>query len=201
MDDRRILDHYPLPLARGYQRYRNATESRERHDAGYYLYEIYLKYVASIAIAHYLAGEARDHRVNAVLKGLARPSLGEWLRFLRECLKFSGQGDSTDPAIQAMAALLESRETRWPAVVRLFNAMRSFRTGSASQKEQVSLDGLLGEVVAYRNRVLGHGANLESEHYGSFAELLASSFGEVLELSTFLTARRLVSFDAIQVED
>ncbi len=72
MDDRKILDHYPLPIARGYRRYRNAAESRERHDAAYYLYEIYLKYLASLAIAHYLAGDARDHRVNAVLKGLLR---------------------------------------------------------------------------------------------------------------------------------
>ena len=38
-----------------------------------------------MAIASYLAGEGRDHRVNAALKGLARPSLGEWLGFLREC--------------------------------------------------------------------------------------------------------------------
>ena len=153
MDDRRILDHFPLPIARGYRRYRNAAEVGERHNAAYYLFEIYLKYLASVAIAHYLAGDARDHRVNAVLKGLARPSLGEWLRFLRECLKFLSQGDATDPAVQAMASRFESREARWPAVVKLFNAMRSFRTGSASEKEQVSLEVLLGEAVAYRNRV------------------------------------------------
>ena len=88
MKDRGILDHYPLPLARGYRRYRNASESRESHDAAYYLFELYLKYLSSTAIALYLHGEGRDHRVNAVLKGLVRPSLGEWLRFLRECLRF-----------------------------------------------------------------------------------------------------------------
>jgi hypothetical protein len=49
---------------------------------------VYIKSAASIAIALYLRGEARSHRVNAALKWLARPSLGEWLRFLRECLKF-----------------------------------------------------------------------------------------------------------------
>ncbi len=155
MDDRKILDHYPLPIARGYRRARNAAESRERHDASYYLFEIYLKYLASIVIAHYLAGEARDHKVNAALKGLARPSLGEWLRFLRECLRFLKQGKDADPAVQGMASLLESRETRWPEVVGLFNRMRSFRTGTASEKQQVSLEMLLGEIVAYRNRVLG----------------------------------------------
>ena len=107
MDDRRILEHYPLPIARGYRRYRNANEVRERHDAAYYLFEVYLKYVAAVAIAQYLAGEGRDHRVNAALKGLARPSLGEWLRFLRECLRFLGQGTEGDPAIQAVAKLCD----------------------------------------------------------------------------------------------
>ena len=88
MDDRRILHLYPLLLARGYRRYLNASGARDRHDAAYFLFEIYLKYAASIAISTYLAGAERDHRVNAALKGLARPSLGEWLRFLRECLSF-----------------------------------------------------------------------------------------------------------------
>lgn len=71
MDHRKILEQYPLPVVRSYRRYRNASGDRERHDAAYYLFEVYLKYVASIAIAHYLGGEARDHRVNAALKGLA----------------------------------------------------------------------------------------------------------------------------------
>ena len=43
MDDRRILDSYPLPIAPGYRRCRNASETRERHDAAYYLFEVYLK--------------------------------------------------------------------------------------------------------------------------------------------------------------
>ena len=76
MDDRKILDLYPLPIARGYRRYLNATEVKERHDLGYFLFEIYLKYLAAVAISAYLAGEERDHRVNAALKGLLRPSLG-----------------------------------------------------------------------------------------------------------------------------
>jgi hypothetical protein len=55
MDDRQVLESLPLPIARGLRRHRNATEVRERHDAAYYLFEIYLKYAAAIAIARYLA--------------------------------------------------------------------------------------------------------------------------------------------------
>jgi len=42
MDDRRILDLYPPPLARGHRRYLNASEPKERHDHGYFLFESYL---------------------------------------------------------------------------------------------------------------------------------------------------------------
>ena len=104
MDDRKILDLYPLPLARGYRRFRNAGEVRERHDASYYLFEIYLKYPASIAIASYLGTGRRDHRVNAALKGLAKPSIGEWVQFLRACLAFLRERSETDPRFMSWIA-------------------------------------------------------------------------------------------------
>ncbi len=200
MDDRKILDFQPLPIARGYRRCRNAREARERHDVAYSLFEIYLKYLASIAIARYLSVEQRDHRVNAVLKGLARPSLGEWLRFLRECLQFLTKGEGADASLQALASLVHSRDSRWPGVVELFNGLRSFRAEKASEKRSVDLEMLLGEIVAYRNRVIGHGAHLSADHYEKFAELFAKGFAEVLQESPLLTVLRLVSFDAIRVE-
>jgi serine/threonine protein kinase/Flp pilus assembly protein TadD len=201
MDDRGVLEHFPLPVARAYRRYLNALEARERHDAAYYLFEVYLKYAASIAIASYLAGEARDHRVNAVLKGLARPSLGEWLRFLRECLKFLTQDGHADLLIGALAGLLSGKESRRGEMIALHNALRSFRTGAPSQKSDVTLEALLSELVAYRNRVLGHGAPLDAEHYRGFSERLASAFREVLDASPFLTACRLAYIDSVRVEE
>jgi len=201
MDERKALDSYPLPIARGYRRFLNAEEGRERHDAAYYLFEVYLKYLAAVAVAHYLAGEERDHRVNAALKGLARPSLGEWLRFLRECLRFLAGRDGADPALKAMAELLDRREARWQAVVRLGNALRAFLSGRPSEKEAVSLEMLLGDLVAYRNQVLGHGAPRGAEHYGRFAELFGAAFPELLRESPFLTARRLVSFHSLRIRE
>ncbi len=201
MDDRTILERYPLPLARGYRRYRNAAEIRERHDAAYYLFEIYLKYGASLTIARYLAGDGRDHRVNAALKGLARPSLGEWIRFLRECLRFLNEQGEPDGAIRALAALLEEKESRWAAVVRLYNDLRSFRTGRPSERDTVSLMLLLQELVPYRNRTIGHGAPLGREHYEAVGASLGEAFVELLDHSPFLTARSLVVFDSVQVEE
>jgi tRNA A-37 threonylcarbamoyl transferase component Bud32 len=201
MDERKTLDLYPLPIARGYRRFLNAEEPRERHDAAYYLFEVYLKYLSAVAVAHYLAGEERDHRVNAALKGLARPSLGEWLRFLRECSRFLASGKDADPALQAMAELLDRREARWAAVVRLENALRSLFSGRPSEKEAVSLEMLLGDLVAYRNQVLGHGAPRGAEHYARFGDLFGAAFPELLKESPFLTARRLVTFHSLRVRE
>jgi hypothetical protein len=201
MEDRQITESAPLPLARAFRRYWNSAGGRERHDAAYFLFEIYLKYVASIAIARYLAGDARDHRVNAVLKGLVRPSLGEWLRFLRECLRFLAEGSGTpDPLARGMADLLGRRESRWERVLRLHNRLRSFSSGAEGEKTRVNLADLLGEAVSYRNRVLGHGAPLEAEHYRQFGDLFGEAFPEVFRESPFLTSLRLVSFPSIQVE-
>jgi serine/threonine protein kinase/Tol biopolymer transport system component len=201
MDGRAILEHFPLPIARLYRRLLNASPPRDRHDLAYYLFEVYLKYVASIAIAAYLAGEGRDHRVNAALKGLARPSLGEWLRFLRECLGFLRSAGGMDPALAALADLLLGREGRWDKAIALHNAILAFRTGAPGARKTISLAALLAEVVAYRNRVLGHGAPLSEAHYRAFADLLAGGFEELAAASPFLAARRLVSFDSIQVRE
>ncbi len=204
MDDQRILDQFPLPIARGYRRYLNAAEVRQRHDDSYFLYEIYIKYAASTAIAYYLAGEKRDHRVNAALKGLTRPSLGEWLRFLRECLRFHSERVPDGvyaPAMVALAEIFSKKERRWTKVVRLYNSIRSLCSQGPSEKEQVSLEMLLGEIVAYRNRVLGHGAPLDTDHYGNFCSLLADAYGELLEQSPYLVALRLVSFDSIRIDE
>jgi len=182
---------FPLPIARVYRRYLNAAETGERHHNAYYLFEVYLKYVASIAIAHYLAGSCRDHRVNAALKGLVRPSLGEWLRFLRECLTFLGsQREETPAAIKAIASVFGRKETRWPAALALYNAIHSWRTDKPSTREKLKLEALLSEIVTYRNRVLGHGAPMAEDHYRRFGQLFADAFDEVLELSPFLTGRR-----------
>jgi len=201
MNERAILESVPLPLSRGYLRFRNATEGRERHDLAFYLYEIYLKYVASVAIAHYLSGEAREHRVNAALKGLARPSLGEWVRFLRECVRFFEETKAAEALLGALVGLFRTKETRWIELVFLFNRLRGLRVGTQSQRGHVSLEMVLTEVVSYRNRVLGHGAALAAGHYEEFAELFGRALPQLLDVSPFLTARRLVAFDSIRVEE
>lgn len=208
MTDRDILDSYPLPIARIYRRFKNALEPRERHDAAYYLFEVYLKYLASVAVAQYLVGTLRDHKVNAALKGLARPSLGEWLRFLRECLEVlapaggqAAEASKADPGLASVAELLRSRRERPEELLELHKALHLHRTGQAWPRRGLCLMVLLDEIVAYRNRVLGHGAPLGADHYRRLGELLGAAFAPLLRATPLLTARRLVTFDSIGVED
>lgn len=60
---------------------------------------------------------------------------------------------------------------------------------------------LFDEVIAYRNRVLGHGAPLDAEHYRRFADFFGLAFDEILRESALLTVLRLVSFRSLQVRD
>jgi len=201
VEDRGVLDRQPLPIARGVLRYRNAGEIRGRHDTAYYLFEIYLKYAAAMAMSSYLAADARDHRVNAVLKGLVRPSLGEWMRFLRECAGFLACRETPDPYIRAVAELLDTRQSRWTHVLDLYNALRAERTEKPSERTSVSAAMLLDEVVSYRNRIFGHGALVGEEQYRSFGDRFAAAFLELLEWSPYLRARSLVTFERPEVRE
>jgi hypothetical protein len=180
MDARRVLESFPLPISRGYRRFWNAVETRERHDAAYYLYEIYLKYLSSIAISEYLAQDAREHRVNAALKGLARPTLGEWVRFLRECLSFLDRGQGSHPSVKTISSLYFRKNGEWSTVTRLYNSVTLLLGEAEHHKEQVSLKMLLGAVVAYRNSVLGHGAPLEEAHYEEFGKVFGQTFAGII---------------------
>ena len=81
-----ILYRYPFPIAVTYLNADNAREAVGAHDQRLKLFEVTLKYLSSIAIAQYLHDRLEDPRVKRALRGLARPSLGQWNGFLREVL-------------------------------------------------------------------------------------------------------------------
>ena len=84
MSTTNIAKRWPLPVARAYENFLGAEEPKEAHDRAFAVFEVTLKYLATVFISDYVWGNERSHRVNAALKGLARPSLGEWAGFLRE---------------------------------------------------------------------------------------------------------------------
>lgn len=201
MDPREILEDHPLPLARVYRRCRNASEVHERHDIAYSLFEILLKYLSSIAISLYLAGKKRDHRVNSVLKGLARPSTGEWMRFLRECLAFVRDQEDQDPLASSLARTMTRKAREGGEVEGLSRQLHAFLATGNERKSGATLEGLLGLLITYRNRVLGHGAPLTPEHYRNFGDLFSRAFPEIVHDAPLLTSLRLVSFESHAVQE
>lgn len=202
MDDRKILELQPLPIARSYRRYRKASQvrERERHDAASQLFEVYLRYAASLAVAHYLASGERDRELDAVFLGLARPGISEWLRFLADTLKLIGRREGFPAAVKDMRERLERKDQRDGDLPRLHHALRSLRSGAPQNGEGVSLLGLLGELVAYRRLPSSEGAQQKSGHYHRFADLMARAYHELIRRSPFLAAFKLISVDVLPAE-
>src|SRR5262245_3002331 len=73
----------PLPLAKIYRRAHNAKTPFDRHQAAYFLWEAGLRLLASAAVVTYAERPSPDPDLDAVLKKLARPSLGDWWALVR----------------------------------------------------------------------------------------------------------------------
>ena len=86
----------PLPLARLYTRAHHAKGDRERHDHAFHLLEAALKLAAAALVARYRSHGERSPKVDAALRHLARPSLGQWRTLLREILTFLAEGVKPD---------------------------------------------------------------------------------------------------------
>jgi len=86
--DSDIRGRYPYPLSATY--HRAFFESRDAsliHDYMLDLFEVTLKYCASIALAQYIEDEINDPGISSTLPNLERPSLGHWQGWLRDILR------------------------------------------------------------------------------------------------------------------
>ncbi len=81
--DEDLIRRLPLPLAKLYRHAANAKSALDRHQAAYFLWEAALKLLAVSAIVSYAERAEHDPKLAEQLKTLARPSLGEWRKYLR----------------------------------------------------------------------------------------------------------------------
>src|SRR5436305_9203929 len=84
--DEDLVRHLPLPLAQLYRRAHNAKTALERHQAAYYLWEVALKLLGSVAIVECAELGDEDPQLAERLRNLARPSVGHWWEFIRRLL-------------------------------------------------------------------------------------------------------------------
>jgi hypothetical protein len=195
-----ILYRYPYPIALTYHNADNAREVMAAHDQRLKLFEVTLKYLASIAIAQYVRQAGDDEKVNQTLRGLSRPSLGQWNGFLREILTYydrTGQRDALFIPHMYEAYFQKSRER--PALFHAYNTLRNFlRDRADSHVTSLSLRQFFDLLINYRNRTVGHGV-LTRVQCEPLIDPLFEGLEEMLGQLTFLRDHRLVYIEEVRL--
>jgi len=195
-----ILYRYPYPIALTYHNADNAREVTAAHDQRLKLFEVALKYLASIAIAQYVRQAGDDEKVNQTLRGLSRPSLGQWNGFLREILTYydrTGRRDALFIPEMYEAYFQKSKER--PALCRAYNTLRNFLQGrDDSHLTAMSLRQFFDLMINYRNKTVGHGALSRAQCEPLVAPLL-EGLEEMLGELAFLRDHRLVYIEDVRL--
>ncbi len=195
-----ILYRYPFPIAVTYLNADNVREPVGAHDQRLRLFEVTLKFLSSIAIAQYVHDRLDDQRVRRVLRGLVRPSLGQWNAFLREVLNAYRRAKRLDDMLipELYDAYNKKRSDR-PAMARAYNEIVNFLQGRTdSSVRSVSLRQFCDAMISYRNKTVGHGA-ITRYHCERFNEPLFAALEEMLEHLSFLKEHRLVYIEEVRV--
>lgn len=195
-----ILYRYPFPIAVTYLNADNAREAVGAHDQRLRLFEVVLKYLSSIAIAQYLHDRLQDPQVRQTLRGLARPSLGQWNGFLREVLNAYRRADRVEQMfIPGLYDSYNKKRSDRPALVLAYNEINNFvqeRTDSAVTS--VSIRQFCDVMINYRNKAVGHGA-VTSYHCERVNQPLFDALEEMLLQLDFLKEHRLVYIEDVRV--
>jgi outer membrane protein assembly factor BamD (BamD/ComL family) len=195
-----ILYRYPFPIAVTYLNADNARETVGAHDQRIRLFEVILKYLSSIAIAQYLHDRLEDPRVKQALRGLARPSLGQWNGFLREVLaSYRRAGRSEGLLVADLPDAYNVKRRDRPAMAKAYNEIINYvqgRTDSATTS--LSVRQFCDAMVSYRNKTVGHGV-ITRYHCEQMNEPLFHALEEMLTQLGFLKQHRLVYIEDVRV--
>jgi hypothetical protein len=195
-----ILYRYPYPIALTYHNADNAREVMAAHDQRLKLFEVILKYLASVAIAQYARQAGDDEKVNRALRGLSRPSLGQWNGFLREVLSYYHRSDKRDALfIPEMYDAYFQKSRERPALCGAYNMLRNFlRDRDDSRTTSLSLRQFFDLMITYRNKTVGHGA-LTRAQCQPLVDPLLDGLEEMLGQLTFLRDHRLVYVEGVRL--
>lgn len=206
---RSLLQSLPYPLALLVLRALNSKSAPERHHSAYYLAECALKLAAAARVGVWLEragmlGDADDkpaavdfnQDIARRLEALVLPSAGHWCEILREVSR--NLAERKDAALVPLAS--ETRDlSRTPST---WTAIRAFAERAIAE-ECIPLDasrqslrrgplGFFDIVVAYRNEVIGHGAQRSNAFYDALGELLLAATCEVLSSPALFGGMELV---------
>jgi predicted Ser/Thr protein kinase len=182
---RSLLQTLPLPLAQLLRRALNGKSAAERHHGAFYLAEGTLKIAAAARVGLWMERAlVPGGDLARKLEALVLPSLGHWCEFLRELtLSLSKRPDAALLPPICNAAELARKRSDWTHVAALCRRgveLEIFGEEPAKQALRRGALGFFDLVVAYRNVVIGHGAQRTTAFYDELARLLLDAVVEVL---------------------
>jgi hypothetical protein len=195
-----IYFQYPFPIAVTFHNADNTREPVEAHDRILKLFEVTLKYLASIMICEYLEDGPDDPQVNRALGGLARPSLGQWNGFLREILNYYNRtGKTSKLLIPRLYELYNDKAKDRPAMCAAFTMMRNYLEDRHDPViNAITVRDFFDKMIQYRNKTAGHGA-LTNEHCQNFNDPLLAALQEMLGVYGVLKEHRLMYVEEVKL--
>jgi len=205
-----ILDEYPYPLARSYQRAARSTRDDSLiHDYLMDLYEMTVKYLAIVVMAQYTNDpDAVDERISQSLQGLVRPSLGMWVGWLRDIIRYYDKQQkpllvSELTAFYSMKLRFDNKkgkEEQEPLVV-CFTKIKEVLNeqmgkGDGTVPTVFTIADFFDAMLQYRNG-LAHGTNLGANQKKERVNFMLPGFEALLLKMNFLVRYRLIYVNSV----
>jgi serine/threonine protein kinase len=191
--DDELVRRLPHPLAQLYRRAHNTKNPLDRHLTAFDLWEASLKLLGSAAVVTYAERGGPAPGDAEALSRLARPTLGDWWRFVRVLVPTLAEaGDEGFRAVRE--GLLGRSRDDLPRAAGLDAVLREVLDGTSGARVVVRLDDLYDRLVNYRNRVLGHGApgQRTAEFHERMGRAILAGTAELLARLDALAGRRLI---------
>ena len=193
--DTDIRGRYPYPLSATFHRaYYETRDPAMIHDYMLDLFEVTVKYLASIVIAQYVKDGSADAALNNSLLNLQRPSLGHWQGWLRDIIRLYGR-QKQSLALPEIGAFYEQRHTT--DVFQAYNGLRQMMTehmdykGDGKNSPAITTQQFFDLLGTYRNKI-AHGARLNVFDRERVCKMLIPAMRELFKNLAFLAEYQLV---------
>ncbi|MFC1849592.1 hypothetical protein ACFL27_05225 [candidate division CSSED10-310 bacterium] len=180
------LNTLPLPIAQVLRRAINAKSAVDRHHLAFFAGEAMLKLAAAARVGTYLQHcfEAGS-KLAQQLESLVLPSTGHWLGFLRDVsAHFSKQPGRGMVPLAELHPVLTKAHPEWQQMDRFLATCveeGALKKEIASEARRKGVLGFFTALVAYRNQVMGHGAQRQRSYYEQVAPLLLEAVMELFQ--------------------
>jgi hypothetical protein len=192
--EQEIARRYPYPLSATYYRaFRAARSGIESHDYLLNLFEVALKYCASIAISQYFSDERDDTQISESLRSIRRPSIGHWHGWLRDILSLYRQRNQQllVPELQVFFTRKQSGD-----VLQAYTSLHEVQR-TQPKNGAITLEDLFSLLVQYRNKVM-HGPRPSVYDLADAAPVLKLATREIFRNLDFTADYPLIYLEKIE---